>query len=177
MIKKILLSDTPSILIKQNKEYIFSIIPELKECENFNQHNDYHHLDVLEHILSVVDNVDNNYILRIAALFHDIGKPFCFKLDEKNIGHFYGHWVKSCEIFNKYLNIFNLKEEEIELINNLIYYHDLNPILENKEKFIDIFKDNIDLLVSLKKADILSQNPKYLYRLEEIDKINKILRK
>ena len=172
MLKNILLSEKPSELIKKNKDNVFKLIPELKICDGFEQHNDYHIYDVLEHILHVLDEVENNYVLRIAALFHDIGKPNSFTLDEKDIGHFYGHWNESNKIFNKYADKFDLNKEEIKLINNLIFYHDLS-FKDNLEKFKEVFKDNIDLLISLKKADVLAQNSKYFDRLDELDNVVK----
>lgn len=171
MIKRILLSEKPSILIKKNKDDIFKIIPELKRCEGFNQHNDYHQYDVLEHILNVVDKVENDYVLRLAALFHDIGKPDCFTIDDNSIGHFYGHWEASNKIFNKYLDKLELNENEIKLINNLIYYHDLEFNSDTLEKLKRIFKEDFKLLISLKRADVLSQNHKYLDRLDILNKI------
>jgi len=176
MLRKILLSDNSSNLIRENKDKIFEIIPELKICDEFNQYNDYHIYDVLEHILKVLDNVENNYLLKIAALFHDIGKPNSFVLDEKNVGHFYGHWNESIKIFNKYLNIFKLNNEEIELIKNLIFYHDLNINEETVVIFKRVFQDNLYLLQSLKKADILAQNPKYFYRINELDNLVNLTR-
>lgn len=172
MIQNILLSNKPSEIIRKNKNTIFEIIPELKICDGFNQHNDYHIYDVLEHILHVLDEVENNYVLKVAALFHDIGKPNCFTIDEQGIGHFYGHWNESNKIFNKYANTFNLTQDEIDLINDLIFYHDLN-LNENLDKIKDVFKDNLYLLLSLKKADILAQNPKYFNRLDDIDNLLK----
>lgn len=172
MIQNILLSNKPSEIIRKNKNTIFEIIPELKICDGFNQHNDYHIYDILEHILHVLDEVENNYVLKVAALFHDIGKPNCFTIDEQGIGHFYGHWNESNKIFNKYANTFNLTQDEIDLINDLIFYHDLN-LNENLDKIKDVFKDNLYLLLSLKKADILAQNPKYFKRLDDIDNLLK----
>ena len=38
---KILLSDKPSELIKENEEYFFELIPDLKKCKGFNQWNKF----------------------------------------------------------------------------------------------------------------------------------------
>lgn len=177
MLETIILSDNPSNLIRLHKQDIYNEIPELKECDGFNQHNDYHIYDVLEHIFHVLDEVGDNYLLRIVALFHDIGKPPSFKMDDNGVGHFYGHWTKSNEIFNKYKNMFKLSPEEIELINNLIEYHDLNITKDNINFFKDLFKENLDLLLTIKRADILSQNPKYNNRLEDLDKKEQMILK
>lgn len=65
------------------KKYFFEIIPELKEFDGFNQHNDYHIYDVYTHTIKVVKNVPKNIYLRLVSIFHDIGKPRAFELDEK----------------------------------------------------------------------------------------------
>ena len=88
----ILLSDKPSKNIKFNEKQIFEMIPESSACKNFNQNNIWHIYDVYDHILHVVDGVPNSLALRMAALFHDIGKPFVYTEDENEIGHFYDHW-------------------------------------------------------------------------------------
>lgn len=174
MIKEILKNKKPGKLIKNNFEEIIKEIPELKKCYDFDQCNDYHIYDVLEHILHVLDEVDDIYILKIAALFHDIGKPDMFIIDENKVGHFYGHWDKSNEIFNKYWNLFDISLEEKNLINNLIFYHDLGLNDDNIEEIREIFKDDFGLLISLKKADILAQNEKYINRLEGLKKYSNI---
>ncbi len=66
------------------------IIPELKDCVGFEQHNIHHDKDVYGHILSVVENVPNKLELRLAALLHDIGKPKCFSIGDNGQGHFMG---------------------------------------------------------------------------------------
>ena len=177
MFKEILLSEKSSELIRINKNKLFEIIPELKICYGFNQHNDYHQYDVFEHIIHVVDEVEKYYPLRVAALFHDIGKPNSFTLDEKGIGHFYGHWDESIKIFDKYKDKLDLSELEIKLIRNLIFYHDLGITEENMHTFKDVFGDDIKLLISLKKADVLAQNPKYSYRLKELDEYKNLFGK
>ena len=100
----ILLSDKPSKNIKLNEKQIFEMIPELSACKNFNQNNIWHIYDVYDHILHVVDGVPNSLALRMAALFHDIGKPFVYTEDENGIGHFYDHWNKSNEIFLNFIS-------------------------------------------------------------------------
>ena len=38
-----------------------------------------------------MENVRPEPVIRMAALFHDIGKPDCFTLGDDGEGHFYGH--------------------------------------------------------------------------------------
>lgn len=175
----ILLSETPSVLIKENEEYIFEIIPELKLSKGFNQNSSWHIYDVYNHILHVVDGVDGDIILRLTALFHDIGKPFTYTIDENNIGHFYNHWNKSCEIFLKFSEKFNLSVELTKIVYKLIYYHDINiSKLNDKElnAFLSKFTINeINMLYEVKKSDLLAQASMYHYLLDDYDKQKKAL--
>lgn len=176
---KILLLDNPSIYIKEYKEIFFNIFPGLRLCDGFDQQTKYHNLDVLSHILKVVDNVDCNLVSRLSALLHDIKKPECFTKDEKG-GHFYGHWSKSRDYANKILKDFNYSNDIIKRVCKLIEYHDYK--IENNKKailsFIYIFKtEDIDLLFDLKKADIIAQHPNYRYQIEELINLYVAVRK
>lgn len=176
----ILVQDKPSILIKNNEEKIFELIPELRICKGFNQNNEWHIFDVYEHILHVLDNVENNLILRLAALFHDVGKPLCYTEDELKVGHFYGHWEKSKEIFEEFASKYNIDESIKEIVSNLILYHDINFDKLSKDELDVIIKelkfDGIIKLFNIKRSDLLSQNPKYHYMLGKYDEQeNKIL--
>lgn len=176
---EILLSDKPSVLIKENEDYIFDILPELKKAKNFNQNNPWHIYDVYEHILHVIDGVENNIILRLTALFHDIGKPYAYTEDQNNIGHFYNHWIKSSEIFLDFSKKYKLPNNLTCLVEKLIYYHDINIAKLNEQelnKFLDKFTiDEIALLYEIKKNDLLAQSTKYHYLLAEYELQKKYL--
>lgn len=161
----VLISEDVYNKIKNNESELFDLIPELKECHGFDQKNRWHIYDVYEHILHVVAGVRSNKCLRIAALFHDMGKPLSYSEDENMVGHFYNHWNKSVDIFKKYQNMFELSFDEGLLIENLIFYHDLNIEKVSVEKLREIINDigveNINLLFELKRADLLAQSPEF----------------
>ena len=106
---------------------IGKIIPELKQCFNFNQNNKYHKHDVYEHILNVVDNCKTNkFEIKLAALLHDIGKPKAYVVGEDGWGHFYGHPEDSYEISKEVLNKrLRLTVEQSNRVLNLVRYHDI----------------------------------------------------
>ena len=167
----ILLTNKPSLYIKKNEKELFEMIPELKYSKGFNQNNIWHVYDVYEHILHVIDNVPNNLILRLTALFHDIGKPFVYTEDENKMGHFYGHWDKSNEIFNSFANKYNLDKDLVEIVSKLITYHDIRINKLSKEELQDLViifnMDEIKMLFELKRSDLLAQNPKFHSLLED----------
>ncbi len=171
---KILLEERPSINLLRNEESLFKLIPELKTCKGFNQNSVWHIYDVYNHILHVVDETDSSLDLRLAALFHDIGKPKTYTIDENGEGHFFGHWNESIEIFKDFAKKNNVEEALKEKVIKLIYYHDIRINKLSKDEIIKIRKElddeEITKLYSLKKADLLAQNQKYHYMIEDLTK-------
>lgn len=170
-LKDILLQDNPSEMIRMNENKIFKIIPELSKCKDFKQNNIWHIYDVYEHILHVIDGVPKSIDLRLAALFHDIGKPYVYTEDKSGIGHFYNHWNKSKEIFDMFAQKYVLENDIRTLISNLILYHDLN--IGKIDDFqlnnlVNIFGENgIIKLFQLKRSDLLAQNEQFHYMLDD----------
>ena len=170
----ILLTDKPSLEIKAHEKEIFEMIPKLKLCKNFDQHNVWHVYDVYEHILHVVDGVDNDLALRISALFHDIGKPISYVEDKNKVGHFYYHWIVSVSIFEDFVKTYNLDKALVDEVKKLVYFHDINvDKLDNLRlnEFYESFntEELIHKLFNLKRSDLKAQNPKFIYYLEKYD--------
>ena len=81
----ILTSDDVVNSIKENEEYLFNLIPEVKSMVNFDQRHPHHHLDLYNHTLYALSLSKNDFEIRLALLLHDIGKPLCY---EEGIGYF-----------------------------------------------------------------------------------------
>ena len=77
--------------ILDGAELLCRIIPELAPQLGFDQKNPHHEHDIFTHTAMVVERAPKEPILRMAALLHDLGKVDTFFLDEKGVGHFYGH--------------------------------------------------------------------------------------
>jgi tRNA nucleotidyltransferase (CCA-adding enzyme) len=144
----------------QYSDIVFQIIPELKPCYKFNQNNKYHKHDIYEHILNVTDGCkeSGDFIIRLAALLHDIGKPQAYVVDSEGHGHFYGHPAVSAEIakgiFEKEL-VLTTKQRDRAL--ELIEYHDM--FISNTKRSVKraLNKHGLDFLNDwfiLKQADI-----------------------
>ena len=178
---QILISDKPSHYIRENLAIFFEILPELKPMHKFEQHNSWHIYDVLEHTLAVLDNTEKNIFLRFAALFHDSGKPSKFFIDEKGIGHFYGHPEASEEIFEKVASRLKMDNKTRNLVSKLIRYHD-NQLSRKPDKIREFLKKNgfefTLLLFKLKRADNLGQNPEKVKPvLEELSETEELYKK
>ncbi len=96
-------------------EILNIILPELVETIGFDQKNPPHHeKELYFHTLCVLDNVPPILNLRLAALFHDIGKPYTQTLDNEGIGHYYNHDKIGGEITKNILKRFKASKDLIE---------------------------------------------------------------
>ena len=173
-LKKIIVSDNVDRYMDEYREIFFEIIPELKECDNFNQRNDYHIYDVYTHTINVVKNTPKNLYLRLASIFHDIGKPIVFELDEEKVGHFLGHANISNDIFRAFADKYKLDNKTKKIVSDLVLYHENDLSIKNN-KIYNFYKkfdmNRIEMLFDLKMADVMSQNPEYMNRIEKLKKI------
>lgn len=95
---KLLSSPDPvkAVELAEESGLIPYLFPELEAALGFDQMNPHHDLDVFEHtkqVLKAMTRLSNDPDLRLAALFHDSGKPDSFWRDENapagGGGHFY----------------------------------------------------------------------------------------
>lgn len=148
------------------RQILAHIFPEINRMYNFKQYNSYHVHDVWTHTEEVVKACPRNRVLRIAALFHDIGKPYCYQEEIDKHGnikrHFYGHAKISADIAKQILNSLRFPVNEIETIYTLIKYHDeqFMPTKKFVRRMLNkIGKENFKLLLYLREADIIGQRP------------------
>ncbi len=187
---KIIVSNNIKKVLVDYKDVIFTIIPELKTCDGFDQKNPYHANTLYNHIVNVVSNVysknnaivENIRITRTAALLHDIGKPMCFTQDSKGIGHFYGHAEKSALIALDIMKRLKYSSEEIEKIEYLIKRHDATinltkkSVRKNLSKTINCDQELFLMLIELMNSDRLDHTHYELINIEKIKDIIKDLK-
>lgn len=154
-------------------EVFATVLPELAPCIGFDQHSEYHCLDVYAHLARTVAHVPPLPHLRWAALLHDVAKPQCFSLDERGQGHFYSHAAQSALIAAQILQRLHFDRETERKVDLLIRCHD-TPILPDEAAIrrrlnklgAELYRD----LVSLAKADNRAQAPHLSYRLALCDR-------
>lgn len=125
---RIILSDTPmkALILSRELGVIRFIAQELEESYGVEQ-NQAHSYDVWEHLLHTVQHsADKKYPLeiRLAALFHDVGKPATRRFSrETNQFTFYGHEVVGARMTEKLLKNLNFPSKTIENVVKLVRWH------------------------------------------------------
>ena len=159
---KMLLVQKPSkaMLLLKKTGLLKNILPVIGDMYGFSQQNPYHEKDLFFHTMDVLDNVRDDLVLRLAALFHDSGKLYTKTVDENNIGHFYGHSELSFEIARDNLRRLRYSNNTIELVALLCKKHMIdtrNITKKGIRKLISLFgKDYIYYLIELQRADSAS---------------------
>jgi len=100
------------------------IIPELEEGFSIWQ-NKHHIYQVYQHLLLSLNYAcQNNFPIevRLASLFHDIGKPRT-KQGEGPDSTFYNHEIVSAKMTEKILNRLKFPKKDVEKITKLVRYH------------------------------------------------------
>lgn len=151
------------------------VLPEFDLCMKTGQNHPHHCYSVGEHTLKALRYVkaeeykDKKQLkfIRLALLFHDIGKPQAKTTDGNGVDHFHGHPAISEEIAEKALRRLHFDNETVKAVKVLVKYHDYRPpatpagvrraVYQTGEEFFP-------LLFPLKEADIYAQS---VYRREE----------
>ncbi len=166
---KIINSQKPSagIELLRITEILRKIMPELLVCFAINQ-NKFHKYDVYYHLLHSLDAApQNNLPVRLAAFFHDIGKPFTKMIkNEEQEASFYNHEVVSALIAKKILKRLRFSNEVIDRVEKLIKFHMFYYTEEWTDSAVRRFLRKVGLellddLFQVREADRIGNGTKY----------------
>ena len=174
---KILQSKKPSVGLKlMEKTGILQLfIPELSKCRGVTQsdYRGFHKFDVLDHLFYACDGaVQEKLNVRLAALFHDIGKPDAKKIvtqqalnvktgktENVETVTFYNHEKISRDITEKILTRLKFSNDMIKnvchLVNEHMFHYEKNWTNAAVRRFIIRVKpENIEDLFDLRLSDM-----------------------
>lgn len=159
---KIIMAEKPSLGIRFLRELglLKYIIPELEEGYKVSQ-NKHHIYGCYEHYLRSLDYAAKrnfNKFVRLAALFHDIGKPRTKKGEGPN-ATFYGHEMVGAKMTARILNRLKFSKKDIERITKLVryhlfYYHPDEVGESSVRKLVrQVGSENMEELIQVRMAD------------------------
>jgi putative nucleotidyltransferase with HDIG domain len=130
------------------------VLPEVAEGWGVDQ-NEWHAYDVYHHTLSTLDAASpGDAVLRLAALFHDIGKP-----RTKDGPHFYRHEIVGEEMSRAILERLRFSKDEIDevaaLVRNHMYAADVNLSDGAVRRFVRrVGPERLERQFALRAADV-----------------------
>ena len=140
-----------ALCIMRDTGVLGMILPELSLGAGMTQRQDFHMYDVLEHSLRCVMYAPDD--IRLAALLHDVGKPYCKVLT----GSYHGHEKEGARIAREICARLKvpkkLTEETVRLIELHMYDVDCKARESKIRRMIVSNRDIFFKLVALKQAD------------------------
>jgi putative nucleotidyltransferase with HDIG domain len=188
-IDKILASCPPfglpsrGFLLMEETGLLKLFLGELAACRDVEQKG-FHKFDVLDHSLHTCDYTSaKNYSreVRLAAIFHDIGKPNVRRMDD-GVWTFYHHDDESASMCRKIMNRLRYPNALIDSVCHLIKEH----MFFYKEEWTDAAvrrfiaragEDNLENLFCLRRADAYGfsaeehDTPSLLLLIKRIEKV------
>ena len=176
---KILTSHKPSIGLQLMHEagVLKVVFPEVAHLGGVDQRQDFHHKDVFQHTIRVLDNVaegSENLWLRMAALLHDIAKPRTKAFQEGVGWTFHGHEEIGARMVKPIFRRMKFPLDHQSYVEKIVRLH-LRPMALVDEGVTDsavrrlLFEagPDIDDLMLLCRADITSKNPRLVEQVKK----------
>ena len=167
---KLMVSPHPDYIKKAYDTGVTKVfLPEFDVCMETPQVHKHHMYDVGTHTLVTLTHTPADKYLRLAALFHDIGKPRTKTVDEDGTTHFKGHQKVSAEIAKDVLRRLRYDNDTIHMVSRLVEYHDYGNGVAPNDRIVrraihKIGEDIFEELLQLRRADVLAQSE---YKREE----------
>jgi poly(A) polymerase len=171
-LRKMLLSDRSrhALELLDEGRLLEVVLPELAACKGVAQ-GGYHTHDVFGHTLLTVGLTPPELVVRLAALFHDVGKPATAAAD----GSFTGHELVGAGIARGALERLRFSNHEIDAVEALVRLH-LRPVFYRSEwsdgAVRRLARDagaQLERLMSLARADLAASAYPHPEKLEELD--------
>jgi tRNA nucleotidyltransferase (CCA-adding enzyme) len=138
--------------------------------KDFDQNNPHHNLDLMKHTERTMHNT-NGVNMKLAAMFHDAGKPSCKDYANDTIAHYYGHAAVSTDIARAFLLRMKASADEIKSILPVIKHHDSQLTDKSFKRIAAKYSPQIAKdVIKLQLADKLAQ----VYNEEAIDHLREL---
>lgn len=163
---KIITSQAPAlgITLLEKSELLKYIIPEIYESIGCEQKG-AHIYDVYQHLLHALQHAadkDFQLEIRLAALFHDIGKPATRRFEaRKNKYTFFGHEVVGAKMTKKILERLRFSRETIDLVVKLVRNH-------------MFFSDTDQITLSAVRRIIKKVGPEHIWDLMKVRECDRV---
>ncbi len=157
------------------------ILPEFDLCMETPQRHKHHCYDVGEHILHSMLGVEPDKVLRLAMLFHDIGKPQTLTVDADGTTHNKKHPLEGEKITRKVMRRLKFDNDTTEKVTKLVLYHDYDiaPTEAGVRRAVNrIGEDIFSMIFVVRRADIAAQSD-YMQeeKLQKVAYIEEIYRR
>ncbi len=152
--RSILLGKRVTDALMDFKNVIFALIPKLKETDGYNQHSVVQEYTLYEHIAKSVGYAVPDFTVRLALLFHGIGKTDC-AADMGSYVSYAGHAERGAMLTREIMGELGFPAELTRQVSFLVLHHDDDVNEGNYTRYTAEYgTDLARLLVLMKSADM-----------------------
>lgn len=151
------------------------IIPPFGAEIGYDQGSRYHNSTLYEHTARAVEAAPPTVEMRLAMLFHDLGKPACRSVGEDGECHYYGHGEVSARLSEEILRELKCDNALRGRVTEIVRYHDI-PV-DTSRRYIkrQLAKHGSDVFLDIMNAHIADDSAKCDFCRERIPKVRKAL--
>jgi poly(A) polymerase len=122
-LSKLLVGDSPgrALELAESTGLTELFLPELSSLR-LEQDPVHRHKDVFHHTLAVIERTPRDLVLRLGALFHDVGKPRTRRITPEGVS-FHHHEVVGAEVAERRLRAMRFPNEVVEAVSEIIRLH------------------------------------------------------
>lgn len=157
---KLLVSDHPEYLREAYETGITAVVlPEFDDIMKQEQNDAFHENTVGEHTLRSLLQVENDKVLRLTMLFHDVGKPMTYSRTEEGVTRFFGHPDISSDMSREIMRRLKFDNDTTDKVKKLTAVHDLfikNAPNRVRRAMSKVGKELFPYFLKVRKANILA---------------------
>ena len=157
---KLLVSDHPEYLRAAYETGITAVVlPEFDDIMKQEQNDAFHENTVGEHTLRSLLQVENDKVLRLTMLFHDVGKPMTYSRTEEGVTRFFGHPDISSDMSREIMRRLKFDNDTTDKVKKLTAVHDLfikNAPNRVRRAMSKVGKELFPYFLKVRKANILA---------------------
>ena len=146
---KILSSNrTNTLQLLHDLNVLEKILPGYSIIYQYPQKTPWHCYDVFTHTdVALNHSMDAPLILKLALVFHDLGKPSCETFDNNGIAHYKRHAIVSEQLALQFLKLLKYDNKTIHQVCLLIRYHDwyVHEKRSCMRRYLALFEEDYDL--------------------------------
>jgi tRNA nucleotidyltransferase/poly(A) polymerase len=192
-IDKLFKSGNPAGAIRLGQEtgVLSHLFPEVAENWDYDQQNPHHKYPLGEHLMHVLDNtsrINSDPDVRMAALYHDVGKPASAWTDpQTGEAHYYfspehggqNHEDVGAKMVEDRMRSLNYPVARINRVRDLVQHHMFAPFSSDKgaRTFLNRVGPHADDLLDIREADQSGkgQSPEEMAARTSADKMRQLV--
>ena len=169
-LKRLILGKDVKRVLMEFSSVFAEMIPSLGAEIGYDQGSKYHNSTLYEHTARAVEAAPPTVEMRLAMLFHDIGKPACRTEDENGECHYYGHGEVSAHMTDEILRLLKCDNALRERVVEIVRYHDI-PV-DTSRKYIrrQLAKHGAEIFADIMSAHIADDSAKCGFCRDRIPK-------